>query len=98
MKKIDVLTWGIEHIAHNHKFGCYSGDSEDMDEVCIFGNNVPTLSDVKMLCEDLGLPAELISFSDYGIDVYIPSGEWREQDYEITGYEFWKTFDSVIGQ
>ena len=52
-------------------------DWEEDGEVAICGNNVPTLSDVNFLCEDVGIPNEYISTNDYGIDAYIPE-EWYE--------------------
>lgn len=95
MKKIDVLCWGVQHIAENHGFEASVNYEED-GEVCIFGGcNVPTLSDVQMLCDDLGIGRENIESSEYGIDVYLTQ-ELFDEDYEPTGMEFWKRRDAVI--
>lgn len=66
---LDMLLWGLEHIAKNHGFEC-SLDYEEDGNVCIFGGcNVPTLSDVKMLCEDVGIDPGCVESCDCGIDV-----------------------------
>ena len=66
---LDMLLWGIEHIARNHGFDC-SLDYEEDGNVCIFGGcNIPTLSDVKMLCEDIGIDPNCVESCDCGIDV-----------------------------
>ncbi|MCR5066345.1 MAG: hypothetical protein K6A67_11355 [Bacteroidales bacterium] len=96
MKKIEVLCWGIEHIAQNHNFASVTDYVQD-GEVCIYGGcNVPTLGDVEALCEDLGLPRENIEASEFGIDVWLY--EWNgEEEYKETGLELWKRYGSVIG-
>lgn len=100
MKRIEVLCWGIEHIAQNHGFGCDT-DYEESGEVCIYGGcNAPTLQDVRFLCEDLGIGIECIESSEFGIDVWL-TPEWYEgkgQDtYNPTGMEMWKRYSFVIG-
>lgn len=92
VSNIDMLCWGIEHIATNHRlqFNC---DYENEGQVCIWGScNVPTLSDVIMLCEDVGIDRQCVFSSEYGIDVEI-SDEWYEKHalkpYK-KGLEFWK--------
>jgi hypothetical protein len=98
MKKIEVLCWGIEHIAQNHDFGYSTEDWETEGEVCIYGGcNVPTLSDVQMLCQDLGIPRECIEDSDFGIDVWIPEDWDKDAEYKETGMEMWKRYGFVIG-
>ena len=102
MKKIDVLAWGMKHIASNHNFKA-SVDCED-GSMCIYGGcNVPTLGDVRMMCEDLGIPRDYIEESDFGIDVYIDYDWTREggllqQDYVPTGLEMWKRSNAKIGE
>ena len=113
MKKIEVLLWGIQHIAQNHGFAS-DVEYEETGEVCIYGGcNVPTLSDVRMLCEDLGMPMSCIENSAFGIEVYLdwawlqenneerdPSeGQWGLllEDYTSTGNELWKRYGFVIG-
>ena len=100
MRKIDVLCWGVEHIAENHNFNASIEDVTD-GNVCIFGGcNVPTLSDVRMLCSDLSIPNECIEISDFGIDIWLTQ-EWYEEhgkkDYEPTGLEMWKRHGCIIG-
>lgn len=97
MKKIEVLIWGIEHIAINHGF--HPGISEDEPYYYIWGgNNVPTRSDFEMLCDDLGLPRDYIESDDFGIGVNIPENWNGDEEYEVTGYEMWKTAKSKIGE
>ena len=90
---IQMLVWGIKHIAENHGFKANTNYKED-GEVCIYGGcNVPTLGDVHQLCEDLGIDTyECVDSSDCGIDVYI-SEEWWEnkanKPYE-KGMELWR--------
>ena len=100
MRYIDVLCWGMEHIAQNHGFEAATHSIDDGD-VCIFGGcNVPTLQDVIFLCEDLKIEKDCIESSDFGIDVFITE-EWYEgyaqEEYKPTGHEFWKRYDSIIG-
>jgi hypothetical protein len=100
MKCIEVLCWGIEHIAQNHNFGS-DVNYEENGEVCIYGGcNVPTLSDVGFLCEDLGIDRSFIDSSQYGIDVWLPM-DWYDgkgqKEYKPTGMEMWKRYGSTIG-
>ena len=113
MKKIEVLLWGVKHIAQNHGFD-YSTEYEDDGEVCIFGGcNVPTLEDVMLLCEDLGIERNNVESSDFGIDIWM-DWRWMEEDnetrnhqegkwgmlleeYKPTGMEMWKRFGVEIG-
>ena len=99
MKKIDVLCWGIEHIANNHNFSASTKCWEDEGEVCIYGGcNVPTLSDVQMLCSDLGISRDYIDSSDFGIDVFIPEDWDKNAEYEPSGFEMWKRRNIKIGE
>ena len=89
---VQMLCWGIKHIASNHGWQASTNYKED-GEVCIFGGcNVPTLSDVQFLCEDMGIDKHFIESSDCGIDVFIPAG-WLEgfgkEPYQ-QGAELWK--------
>jgi hypothetical protein len=81
MKKIEVLLWGITHIAENHGFNAGT-DYEEDGEVCIWGgSNLPTLADVQFLCEDLGIPTKNIENSEFGIDVFL-NWEWLQENNE----------------
>lgn len=73
----ETLIWGVQHIAENHHFTALTENWEEDGEVAICGNNIPTLMDVQMLCEDIGIDKECIATNQYGIDVYIPS-DWYE--------------------
>lgn len=100
MKKIEVLTWGIKHIAENHGFNA-STDWQEEGEVCVWGGcNVPTLSDVQMMCEELDIEESCIEASDYGIDIFL-TDEWLNSvanvEYEESGLELWKRYGVSIG-
>lgn len=100
MTNVEVLCWGIGHIAENHGFGCAT-DYEESGEVCIYGGcNVPTLSDVTFLCEDLKIDRSCVESSEWGIDVWL-TPEWYESvgqsEYVTSGMEIWKRHGSVIG-
>ena len=87
-----MLVWGIKHIAKNHGFNATTNYQED-GEVCIWGgSNVPTLCDVQMLCEDLGISKENIEETSCGIDVFIPA-DWFENKANLPynkGFELWR--------
>ena len=90
----------MQHIAQNHGFAAAT-DYEESGDLCIYGGcNVPTLSDVQMLCEDVGIPSDCIESSEYGIDVWLTC-EWFEEqgekEYIPTGMEMWKRYGSAIG-
>lgn len=100
MKKIEVLCWGIKHIAENHNFDHYTSfEGEDCDNCCgIFGDNIPTVSDVEMMCDDLGISRDCVDVDSFGICI-TPSDDWeKDEEYEPTGMEMWKKYDAVIGQ
>lgn len=100
MTKLEVLFAGIRHIAENHGFNAMTECLADDGEVCIWGGcNVPTICDVELLAEDLGIERECLIISDCGIDVRITE-EWMEKEagkaYRVTGLELWKRSDFII--
>ena len=92
MTKIEMLCWGVQHIAQNHGFHSDVTGWETDGEVCIYGgNNVPTIMDVRMLCEDLGIEKKYVESSAWGIDIWIPSEEdWDGNEEYVQGLEFWR--------
>ena len=100
MKKIDVLIWGVQHIAKNHGFDSSTDEWEEDGEVCVYGNNVtvPLLADMRFLCESLGINYQFLHETMWGIDIAIPY-EWSgiEEEYVSDGFEMWKKADVVIG-
>ena len=92
MTNLEMLIWGISHIAENHDLYCDTNYEEE-GEVCIYGDcNVPTLNDVRMLCEDLGIDEYNIDSADYCIDIYLDRSwlnETANKEY-IKGEELWK--------
>ena len=75
---LEMLVIGIEEIAKNHGFKSDT-DWEENGEVCIFGGcNVPTLQDVKFLCEELMINRSNIESSEFGIDIWIDQ-EWFDE-------------------
>ena len=101
MKKIEVLAWGVQHIASNHDAN-YSTDYEEYQSMSILGTEVPTVADARMLCEDLGMERERCYVDrSWGIIVIDVEG-WADtegqQEYTPTGHEMWKKIDAVIGE
>jgi len=92
MTNLEMLLWGIQHIAENHKFEADTENWQTEGEICIYGGcNVPTLSDVRMLCEDCKVPFDNIESSEFGIDVYLPnSPRWAKSKYKKPFHEFWR--------
>jgi len=94
---LEMLLWGIEHIAQNHGFECNT-DYTETGSVFIRGNNVPTLSDVQMLCEDCKLDKDdFIETHEWGaIEVFLPFDYfdglrgWGDVKYEKPPHEFWR--------
>ena len=75
---LQMLLWGVEHIADNHGLQSSTGGWADEGQICIFGGcNIPTLADVKMLCQDVCIPDDCICSSEFGIDIDIPE-DWYE--------------------
>ena len=76
MKKIEVLQWGLRHIAGNYKMGASVG-YEDDGQLCVFVTDkhpdvTPApINDVEMLCDDLGIDRIHVDVSPYGIDVWL---------------------------
>ena len=104
MKKIDVLAWGMQHIASNHGFAADTNYEENGCMV-ISGYNVPTMADVQMMCKDLGMPSEAIdydrSWGTISVDVYrqwTQEGGPLQKEYSPTGMEMWKRCDATIGK
>lgn len=95
----EMLLWGVKHIAENHGFNSNTKDWEEYGEVYIWGGcNVPTLCDVQMLCEDLGIPREYIDNSEYGMEIFIPQ-DWYDlkSDMPFKGMCLWKRNNVEIG-
>lgn len=55
MKKIDVLKWGVKHIGGNHHFGGNYYTGHYGRTILYTGANVPSIHDMQMLAEDLGV-------------------------------------------
>lgn len=91
MTNLEMLVFGIEHIATNHNADFSVEDLETEGQVCILLNNVPTLADVRSLCEDLGIDRENIYPSSFGIDIEIPY-DWYENESkkEYKGFNLWQ--------
>lgn len=104
MKNIDVLAWGMKHIASNHNYMALV-DYEEEGSMYLFGKggvNVPTLSDVQIMCDDIGIPRDHIEYDYFGIEVFI-DWDWTQEygllqeEYLPTGMEMWKRKDAIIG-
>ena len=102
MKKIEVLAWGVQHIASNHRGVACSTDWEEFQSMSIHDDAVPTLSDAQMLCEDVGLGRENCwpdrSWGFIVIDVEDWADTIGQQEYTPTGHEMWKKIDATIGE
>lgn len=89
---IETLCFGIKTIAENHGWR-YDVDYQENGEVCIIGGtNVPTLCDVRMLCQDVGLNTTCIESHEYGIDVWLDE-LWLMEQAELPCVccnNFWK--------
>ena len=87
-----MLIIGIKEIAKNHGFESNT-DWEENGEVCIFGGcNIPTLQDVKFLCEELMINPSNIDPYDYEIIISIDSewlNEWAQKSYKPMG-QVWR--------
>ena len=98
MTKLEVLKWGLNHIANNHGF---NADTEENEVMCVYGGvNVPTFADVCFLCEDLGISRLAIETSWAGIDVNAYIDNWLEKEgaKEYTSaVQFWRRVDVPLG-
>ena len=107
MKKIDVLVWGMKHIASNYKMSAYVDELADTGEACIcVSEEHPDMSpapinDVQMMCRDLGIRDEDVEVDAYGVTVYaawyISGSKSLTEEYVPTGMEMWKRHDATIG-
>jgi hypothetical protein len=100
MTNFEMLVCGVKHIAENHGFKPNTEEWESYGEVWIFGGcNVPTICDVQMLCDDLGIPREFIETNDFGIDIYIPQ-DWfdLESDKPFNGQCMWKKHNASFSE
>lgn len=104
MKKIEVLQWGLQHIAANHGYNA-NVDYQEEGSMCIYGGtSVPMLADVRMLCECVGVSTDAIEESPgFGVDVYL-SIVWVTNDGMLTAeyqpnpaMEMWKRHGVEIG-
>lgn len=101
MKKIEVLAWGVKHIASNHRNVNCDTDYEEFQSMSIDDCATPTLADARMMCEDLGIERECC-YADHSWGIIVIDVEgWADtigqQEYTPTGHEMWKRFDAVIG-
>lgn len=101
MKKIEVLAWGVKHIASNHRGVECNTDYQEYMSMSIWDDGVPTLADARMLCEDLGIEREnCYADNSWGI-ITIDVEGWADtigqQEYVPTGMEMWKRPDVTIG-
>lgn len=86
MTKLEMLRYGMQHIANNHGVGF----AEEDGEVCVYGKcNVPLLADVVMLCSDVGIGRDFVESGDCGIDVWFPE-DWDGKEEYKQGLEFWR--------
>lgn len=90
MKKIDVLVWGIKHIASNYKMGA-DVDYEEEGQVGVYVTDEhpdcspAPINDVQMLCDDLDIPRGQVETSEYGIDVWVDYA-WTHTKADCEGY------------
>lgn len=87
---LEMLVWGLNHIAENHGISA-STDYED-GNVCVYGKcTVPVLADVQMLCDDIEIDRDCIYPSDCGVDIDI-TFEWLESKGKdkYVGLNFWR--------
>lgn len=101
MKKIDVLVWGVKHIASNYNVECDT-DYEEYGSMSIMATRVPILSDARMLCKDLDIPVSDCyvdsSWDTIVIDVYGWAQQRGQEEYTPSGLEMWKRFNAKIGE
>ena len=100
MKKIEVLQWGVKHIATNHRSE-FNTDYEEYHSMSIWDDGVPTLADARMMCEGLGIARENC-YADHSWNIIcIDLDGWLEEhaneEYVPTGMEMWKRYGVEIG-
>jgi hypothetical protein len=102
MKKIEVLAWGVQHIASNHRGVDCNTDYEEFQSMSISDDELPTVQDARLMCEDLGMERERCYVDrSWGI-IVIDVEDWADtigqQEYTPTGHEMWKKIDATIGE
>lgn len=110
MKKIQVLMWGMNHIGVNHGKRVHSviANSDSLfDEektkgslCCSMISNVPTLEDVRMLAERIGI-LDCVKVKGFQVCVIV-SKEWMEsigqEEYKPSElFDTWKRYGTQIG-
>ena len=107
MMKIDVLKWGLQHIAANYRMGASVDDLDETGEACIYVTeehpdcSPAPINDVQMMCRDLGIQRRDVEVDAYGVTVYaawyICGDKSLLRDYVPTGNEMWKKCNVTIG-
>lgn len=88
---LEMLVWGLNHIAGNHKVSACTEVEIGVVGVC--GKcTVPLLADVQMLSADVGIDYKYVYPSVCGVDIDIPYG-WAEGKGKeaYAGLSFWKS-------
>lgn len=101
MKKIDVLVWGIRHIAGNHhKSSVVYTDYETGGMNLCIGTNVPTTADVRMLAEDLDVRGWCF-VKGCAVHIVVPKAwieaEGQEEFVPAIGMMMWKRTAIELG-
>lgn len=100
MTNKEKLVRDLQLIATNHGLVAdVQGFVEDAHTPCIRGGrcNVPTLSDLQMLCMSVGLSEDCVDITSDGARIITPA-EWRRDvmNQEWTpAYEFWLRADQT---
>ena len=101
MKKIDVLRWGVCHIAGNHhkSTSIYTDYDTGGMSLCTSAN-VPTLADVRMLAEDLDIRGWCFT-KGFAVYIVVPK-PWidtvGQEEFEPTmGMMMWKRTTVELG-
>jgi hypothetical protein len=91
--KKEMLIIGIKEIAQNHECKpLVENWEEDMSVSILGGNNVPTIADVQMLANDLGIDEQYIYTNIFGVDLDIPY-DWYEEEGDkpyVPQCDFWR--------
>ena len=103
MKKIDVLVWGVKHIATNRDLN-YSTDYEEDRTMSVLGDSVPLLADMSMLCENLGIERGCcyadhswgVTIIDLDVDNWLEE-HGHENYVPCPALETWKRYNVEIG-